>query len=603
MEHEVIYDIIFAGGGTSGCVAAGRLAMMDKSLKILILEAGEHTLDKPEHTQPARYINHLKPGSKTVSFHVSKPSEHVNGRATVTASGRCLGGGSSVNFLMYNRAAASDFNDWETKFENPGWSSKDLIPLLRKTETYQIKEDEPTHGYSGPLKVSYGGAYTKAGRQFLEVAAQYDKERGSTHDPNAMFECNVYGRWPKWIDSETGHRSDVPHHFIYNQRDNKNLHVITGKTVKRVIFEGNRAVGVEYVNDIISNPDSDRSIFVARASRLVVVSAGAFGSPAILERSGVGQYDILKKHGVDVKVDLPGVGENYQDHQIVPVPFLASDDADTLDALFRGDEDEEKEQTRLYEKGKGLIAHNGFDSGIKMRPTKDDLEVLGPAFRSRWESFFADSADKAVIWLGVGSCYLGANTSAPSKYFSAIVVANYPESVGSVHISSREDVNAPYDFTTGFLNDPADVTVLQWGYKKVRELARRLGIYRGEYVPENPVFPNESEAKRSHDRSPVDIRAPDIVYSVEDNLVIEQYIKQRVRTGWHSLGTCAMKPRQESGVVDSHLNVYGVKGLKVVGMSIAPQNVGANTYSTALVIGEKAASIISAELSTEDQSD
>ncbi|KAJ7096512.1 glucose-methanol-choline oxidoreductase, partial [Mycena belliarum] len=345
-------------GGASGCLIAGRLAAADPSLRILILEAGEHTQGLAAHTQPARYHSHLGPTSTTVAFNVSKPSEHIGGRALVIPSARCLGGGSSVNFTMYTRAAASDYDDWETVHGNPGWGSKDLIPLLKKTETYQVKPGEPTHGYSGPLKVSYGGAYTNVGRQFLDVASQYDTVRGSTEDVNGLFSCNQYGRWQKWIDAETGKRSDVAHHFIYNQAHNANLKVVHGSRVKRVIFEGTRAVGVEYVHDTVLNGDADQTVHTVRASRLVVISAGAFGSPLILERSGIGSLDILKAHGVKPMMDLPGVGRDYQDHNVVFVPYLASEEADTHDALFRGEKDEVARLVAQWESnGTGLVAH------------------------------------------------------------------------------------------------------------------------------------------------------------------------------------------------------------------------------------------------------
>ncbi|KAF8655059.1 hypothetical protein AX16_003260 [Volvariella volvacea WC 439] len=600
--NEASYDIIFAGGGASGCLIAGRLAAADPSLKILIVEAGEHTLNLPAHIQPARYFSHLAPTSKTVTFNVGKPSPHINGRSLVTPSGRCVGGGSSVNFTMYTRAAASDYDDWETEFGNEGWHSKHLVPLLQKTETYQIAPNQPTHGYNGPLKVSYGGAYTNVGSQFLDTALKYDKERGPIDDINGLYKCNGYGRWQKWIDAETGRRSDVPHHFIYNQANNKNLQVLTGKRVKRVIFEGDRAVGIEYVNDTVINPNAEQTVQAARASKLVVLSAGAFGSPTILERSGIGRADVLSKLGIDVRVELPGVGENYQDHNVVFVPYLASEEAETLDAIFRGEPEAEAEQLELYKNGKGLIAHNGLDAGVKVRPSEEDLKELGPEFQARWKKFFENKPDKPVIWVGTVSAYLGDPTIAPArKYYSVGYYTQYPVSLGSVHITSADDANALHDFNPGFLSDPADLATLKWGYKKSRELARRLGVYRGEFLPGNPKFPQGSNALCSDQApGPVSVTAADIKYTAEDDKAIEEYNRNYVQTAWHSLGTCAMKSRESGGVVDSKLNVYGVKGLKVADISIAPQNVAANTYSTALVIGEKAATIIAAELGLEN---
>ncbi|THV03515.1 alcohol oxidase-like protein [Dendrothele bispora CBS 962.96] len=587
------YDIIFAGGGTSACLTAGRLATANPDLKILMLEAGEHTRNLISHLQPARYFSHLAPTSTTVSFHVAKPNPNVDGRSIVTPSGRCVGGGSSVNFTVYTRAAASDYDDWATKFNNPGWRFEDLLPLFKKTETYQISPGEPTHGYSGPLKVSYGGAYTNVGKQFLDVAEGYDRQ----YQHPVVRDFNDFNSGNAWIDQKSGRRSDVAHAFIYDhEHKNVNLKVLANSRVKRVIFENDRAVGVEYVAD-----SDDGLLHVARASKCVVISAGTFGSPQILERSGIGNYKILEKLGISPKVDLPGVGENYQDHTSIFIPFRASDDADTLDGIFHGDPgDEEKYGALWKEEGKGLLAANAIDSGAKLRPNAQELEELGPAFGERWKTFFENSPDKPVLCLECGAASI--SDTPAGKYFTIVAFVEYPISTGSVHISHPEDTKAPAEFEAGFLSDASDLAILKWGYKKSREIARRMKVYRGEYMPLHPKFStNESGSSDAAPRldapvGSVELDSEDIKYSKEDDEEIEKFTRRFAETSWHSLGTCAMKPRDQGGVVDPRLNVYGVKGLKVADLSIAPQNVSANTYSTALVIAEKAAVLITEDL-------
>jgi alcohol oxidase len=331
---------------------------------------------------------------------------------------------------------------------------------------------------------------------------------------------------------------------------------------------------------------------------MVVLSAGAFGSPQVLERSGVGAKGVLEKHGIEQIVDLPGVGENYQDHNVAFVPYYANDSVDTLDGLFTGSDEFKAKQDQMWnEEGKGLLAYNGIDSGIKLRPDEEDLKELGPEFKSTWESYFVDAPDKPVIWLGPIAGFVGDRPIAPvQKYLSVGYFTEYPVSLGRVHISSS-DPHALPEFDAGYLQDPADVATLRWGYKKSREFARRMGAYRGEFKARHPSFSEDSAVACREDVSgPVDIDSPDLNYSTEDNEAIDNFHKQNVQTAWHSLGTCSMKPREQGGVVDSHLNVYGVEGLKIADMSIAPGNVGANTYSTALTIGEKAAVIIASEL-------
>ncbi|KAL0579313.1 hypothetical protein V5O48_002711 [Marasmius crinis-equi] len=608
------FDIIFAGGGTTACVVAGRLIAADPSLRILILEAGTHVRDNPTHTQPARYWSNLVAPGKTLSYHVAKPSQALKGRSSVVPAGRCVGGGSSVNFVMYTRAAPSDYDDWE-KFGNPGWGSKELA------ETFQL-DGYPNHGTSGPIKISNGAGVTNIGKDFLDVAGKYDKDRTSTKDANNFGQCDQYSPWFKYIDGVTGKRSDTAHHFIYNQVDqNKNLVVRDRCRITRVIFEGKKAVGVEFVDDEVGRGqhDSDAPKSRALASRLVVVSGGAFGSPAILERSGIGAKELLQKLDIPVLVDLPGVGENYNgnpstflaiepsgidlsivDHNVTFGAYYAAPDAETLDDIFRGVEDEVKPYVEQWQKdGKGWMAHNGIDSGVKMRPNEKDLKELGPAFEKQWKNYFMNAPDKPVIWAGVLSGHLGTDPTTPKgKYFSAGYYTEYPISIGRSHITAAKDPYAPLDFEPGYLDDEGDLVVLRWGYKHIREVARRMKSYRGALPSQHPEFAEGSPAAKGIGRcdGPDDISSEPIQYTEEDNKVIDDYHRQKVQTAWHSLGTCAMKPREKSGVVDCKLNVYGVENLKVADMSIAPANVGANTYNTALVIGEKAAVIIAREL-------
>ncbi|PSR71643.1 hypothetical protein PHLCEN_2v12496 [Hermanssonia centrifuga] len=545
------YDIIFAGGGTASCVTAGRLADADPSLRILIVEAGPHTQENLAHTQPARYLSHLAPTTKTMRFVIANPEPELDGRQTIVPCGQCVGGGSSVNFMMYARASASDYDDWEA-FGNPGWGSKDIIPLLKKTESYELAPGNDAHGYSGPLKVSYGGAFTNIGKDYLEVAAVYDPKRGVTDDPNGLYEGSIN----KWIDPKTGKRQDVPHQYLYN-KDHQNVTIQTGSLVKRVIIEDKTVVGVEYVQNPSLYPDANGEVTIARAKRLVVVSSGSLGTPCVLERSGIGAKSILEKHGIEQIVDLPGVGENYHDHQVVFPPYLASEESETIDAIVRNEGSEiDKWTSQWLNDGTGLMSSNALDAGIKFRPSEEELKVIGPAFEKRWKEHFANAPDKPVMWMGSISMMVGDISIAPArKYFSMCYFLDYPSSTGFVHINSATDPSVPPEFETGFLKQSADLEVLKWAYKRTREYARRMACFRGLYVPNHPQFAENSLAARKDEVLPAAIDAPDIVYSEEDDKAVETYIRKVVATSWHS-----------------------------------------NTYSTAMVIGEKAAVIIADEL-------
>ncbi|KAI0066446.1 alcohol oxidase-like protein [Artomyces pyxidatus] len=597
------YDIILAGGGTAAGVIAGRLAAAAPSLRILVLEAGPSTRKKPEHTHPGLFAYHFNPSLNTMRFHVSKASAAVGGRAIVVQCGQCVGGGSSVNFTMYTRASKSDYDDWETEFGNVGWGSEDLLPLLKKTETYQIQPNAPTHGYEGPLKVSYGGAYINVGKECLAAAQAFDTDRGVVHDDpdsNDLTSMNIYQRWPKWIDAEKGTRSDVPHHFLYPQESNTNLTIVTGVHVRRVIFNAdNQASGVEFVWNPQLLPDADRDVHTVMASRLVVISAGTFGSPGILERSGIGHSEVLKKVGVEMLVDLPGVGKGYQDHNCVFAAYKTTEEAETHDFVVQGDTSAFSLASEQWATtGKGLLAHNAVEFGAKLRPTDAELELLGPAFREYWDSFYAGKLDKPVIFVVLSSLMMGdPSTFPPGKYFSMGGLNTHPLARGYVHVTEKDDVAAPIDFSAGYLESMADVTPIIWIYKHTREIARRMPLFRGEYAPSHPRFPPDSPASVLENATgPIPVESSRIVYSEDDDAIIERFVRDKVQTTWHSLGTCAMKPREDGGVVDSSLNVYGVKGLKIADMSICPGNVSANTYSTALVVAEKAVLIIADEL-------
>ncbi|RXW15040.1 hypothetical protein EST38_g10808 [Candolleomyces aberdarensis] len=589
MDHPgETYDIIFVGGGAAGCVAAGQLAAANPGLKVLILEAGPHSLNVDTHVQPVRYLANLFNANKlrkSFTLHVAQPSEAVANRKIVVPSGRVLGGGSSVNFMVYTRASASDYDTWEEVHENPGWGSKDLIPLLKQVETYTVPTSNSTHGTDGPIRISYPTDSLNVAQQFLEVVAKYDKDRPVTDDWNDFKTGDAYGIWPKYIDDKTGRRSDTAHHFIYNQAENKNLTVLTESRGVRVVFEGTRAVGVEFIAGDANSPSH------AFASKLVVLSAGSFGSPAILERSGIGAQDVLHKNGITHLVDLPGVGERYNDHNIALTHYAVSPEADSVDAAVHGPEDALSPHiVQWKETGKGWMARNGVDAAFKMRPTAEELKTMGPAFEKRWKDFFEAFPDKPVMLGAPMAAYVFLIT----QKVSLLVVL--PASTGSVHIAHGLDPYGPLNFIHSYLDDEADVAVFRWMYKHLREIARRMPFYRGEILDCHPAFPAGSGATCKPENDPVDIDAPKLVYTVEDDVAIDDFHRRTIATAWHALGTCAMKPRDKGGVVDSRLNVYGTTQLKIADLSICPENVGANTYNTALAVGAKAAILIAEDL-------
>jgi len=247
--------------------------------------------------------------------------------------------------------------------------------------------------------------------------------------------------------------------------------------------------------------------------------------------------------------------------------------------------------------GTGLLSQNGIDALGKLRPTAEERKTMSPEFDHRWETFFAKYPDKPVVAVGTAAIYVGLDPSVPiGKYFSAGAILTYPLATGRVHITAGLDPQGEIDFHPGYMDELADLVTFRWAYKKVREHARRMRFYRGEVLSSHPKFAKGSAAETRSSGVPVEITAPDITYTKEDNDAIDKFNREIASTSWHSCGTCAMKPRGQGGVVDERLNVYGVQNLKVADISIIPENVGSNTYNTAIAIGEKAAVIIAQDL-------
>ncbi|UPX09532.1 Alcohol oxidase [Ascochyta rabiei] len=634
-------DIIVCGGGSCGCVVAGRLANLDHNLQVLLIEAGESNLNNPWVFRPGIYPRNMKLDSKTASFYYSRPSEWLDGRRAVVPCAHILGGGSSINFMMYTRASASDYDDFQAK----GWTTKELIPLMKKHETYQRScGNRDLHGFEGPIKVSFGNYTYPIKDDFLR--ATESQGIPFTDDLQDLTTAHGAEHWLKWINRDTGRRSDSAHGYIHSTRAvHQNLHLMTNNKVEKVVLEGDRAVGVKVVPTKPLSPGQLTSR-VIKARKQIIVSGGTLSSPLILQRSGIGDPEKLRKAGVKPLVDLPGVGLNFQDHYLTFSAFRAKPGVESFDDFVRGDPAVQKQVFDQWNlNGTGPLATNGIEAGVKIRPTEEELTMMDkwpcPEFRSGWDSYFKDKPDKPVMHYSVIAGWFGDHMVMPhGNFFSMFHFLEYPFSRGSTHITSPNPYDAP-DFDAGFMNDKRDMAPMVWGYIKSRETARRMDAYAGEVQSMHPFYAFDSPARAlDMDLSttnayalpgnltagiqhgswtmPLDIKkgkAPspnflnsnsqhvleDLHYTNEDIEHIVTWVKRHVETTWHSLGTCSMAPKNgnsivKHGVLDERLNVHGVKGLKVADLSICPDNVGCNTYSTALLIGEKCAVLTAEDL-------
>nr|XP_018263426.1 uncharacterized protein I303_03295 [Kwoniella dejecticola CBS 10117]OBR85584.1 hypothetical protein I303_03295 [Kwoniella dejecticola CBS 10117] len=501
---------------------------------------------------------------------------------------------------MYNTPAASDFDDWK----QPGWAYADLEPLIRKSIHYSSPEKPGSSPHSdegvfevsqGGHVVSYGDAYAKACRLVLKDAEECDNITNYRTG-------HGFGRQPKLITRD-GRRSNVADAYLHPTKA-KNLIVVTGVTIDKVLLEGSTAVGVKVIGD--GQPSTafgkkERYIKDVKGNRMVVVTCGALGSPAVLERSGIGSPEILKKAGVAVNVDLPGVGHDLDDHQLICPMYRATEGAyEPFDEYARGVDSVKGPIDAEYDRtGRGIAASNGFDYGMKIRPTESEIDSMGREFKTYWKRIGAGKVDKPLCSNVILPYFYSYRPPPSGKYFCIGGFHNYPASRGSIHISSP-DPFAPPIATTGFLTRPEDLPVHVWYYKKQREFSRRLPFYEGEEPDSHPRFDPKSPARlRSSDdpnRTDKPVEDDSIPYSPEDDKAIEDYVRENVATAYHSIGTCAMKKREVGGVVDAKLSVHGVKRLKVADLSICPSNVGTNTTSVVLLIAENASQIFLKEL-------
>jgi len=592
-----VLTLLPSPGGTAGCIVAGRLAEEDPSLSILVIEGGANNKDVAHIVNPAFYLQNLLPTTKTALFYKSNKSKQLADRECIVPCGGTLGGGSSINFMMYTRAQRSDFDSWNT----PGWSADEMWPFLKKLETYHGPGNKEHHGYDGPIHISDGGYRAKAAEgAFIHAAGEMGVRE--IEDLQNLDNNDGLQRWLRYV-SPDGKRQDTAHRYLHpkleNEKQYSNLHVLVESKVVRVLFDDKkRACGVEYT----PNPEFQATIGLSmhpvktvKARKLVVVTCGACGTPPVLERSGVGSKDILDRAGVPVVEDLPGVGKDYQDHHLVLYPYKTSlDTTQTLDSILSGRADVPGMMTRKDP----MLGWNGIDICSKIRPTAPEIAALGPEFQEAWDRDFEPNPNRPLMLCGVVSCFLGDPTSIPEgQYVTSGMYTAYPYSRGHMHITGPKH-DDPLDFDVGFFTDKDDIDLKKqvWAYKKQREILRRTSYFRGELAPGHPKFAKDSPAAVQEDVQAPEGEIKNLVYSEEDDKAIEQWIRENVQTTWHSLGTCKMAEREKDGVVDSKLNVYGVTGLKIADLSIPPENVGGNTNNTALVIGEKAADIIINEL-------
>ena len=416
------YNYVVIGAGSAGCVVANRLTE-DSDTTVLLLEAGNPDT-KPEIQIPLDCP--LLLGSEVDWGYLSEPEPYLNNRQILCSRGKVLGGSSSINFMFYVRGNPHDYDRWQA-LGNPGWSYQDVLPYFKKSE-HQQRGADTYHGVDGELSVSDVIAPTAISQRFVDaaIALGYDYNP----DFNAMQQ---EGAGPYQFTIKDGKRHSAASAFLVPILHRPNLTVTTGALVTRLLFEGTRAVGVEYLHEGM--------LHQVRVNKEVILSAGTFDSPKLLMLSGIGDAEQLQALGIEVVADLPGVGQNLLDHILVTVAYEATQDLHTASTSSVAET--------------GLFWHSEGNSTVA-----PDIQ------------FFFSTIPNALP-----------GYTQPEWTFTGVVCLTHPQNVGRVSLRSSDPQDTPM-IRMNYLQDESDGQKLAAGIKLYRKLFHSSAFdeFRGEEI-------------------------------------------------------------------------------------------------------------------------
>jgi choline dehydrogenase len=531
-DDTLEFDYVIVGAGSAGCVLANRLSA-DGKHSVLLLEAGPEDTNLWIHI-PLGYGKLFK--EKTVNWmYQTEPEPGLNGRQVFQPRGKVLGGSSSINGLLYVRGQHEDYDRWRQR-GNIGWGYDDVLPYFKKAEN-QARGADDFHGADGPLPVSELSHADPLSAAFIEAAA----ETGIPKNPDFNGATQEGAGWFQ-TTTRYGRRASTAVSYLRPAKGRSNLKVETSALARRIIFDGRRAAGVEY--------DSKGALRTVRARREILVCSGAYNSPQLLQLSGVGPADLLQKHGIDVVLDAPGVGNDLQDHMQVRIVMRCTRPITLNDVL----------NSPLRKAFAGL-RYAAFRDG----PLSIAAGTSGAFFKTNPR---LASPDIQIHFLPFSTDKMGEKLH-PYSAFSASVCQVRPESRGSLRIRSA-DPSAPPEIRINYLATETDRTANVEGLKILRRILAAPAL--------KPFVVEESE--------------PGAKVSSDEDLLA--FCRQRGSTVYHPTSTCRMG-NDSLAVVDQRLRLRGLEGLRVVDASVMPDLVSGNTNAPVIMIAEKAADMILAD--------